>query len=513
LSAFEQAVSVFRQTALALQKEMRVMTLEQRIGARAKEVKDAAVEGAPDELVRQLADATFFSNRYALYFAGQVGLSLIGSKKADIAKQFLFAAQYDSSRNRDLLATKLAGVASDDLRAQVRDATHPLTDDDVKYVLECVFTTWVNQFGWESKPFKDIADQYKLDDFKAVYGNFSIQKGQFKERYDAIVLDDKLMNVKREDVIGNAEYVKEVWQSLLRLAAYDFEFKDNTFCPPSVIFSYGNPGGGKTMTAHALMRSFVEEVCRPNKIPVWAFTHNVTDYGSKYQNETPNQLAALRDKIKNFPGLVVMYAADVDTFLSSRQSGEQSAEESKVTGVYFSFFDGSMIPKNGRFLSIMDANFVDNIDPATKSRLFDKVLELKRFTSPAEFGEYAKRYLTSGSYPVGIADADWEKLGQYLLESPLSNREMSNIFRNLVGNFDVDLALVTKPRAEKIKFRSQYMAGINLDAVIGKCDAFIKTAMEIERRSAEQKKASAMDRWLKALATEADSTAVAAASG
>lgn len=529
LEILEQALGVFRVAALELRKEMDVLTLEQRLGMHLQIAPpEKKKEGIGDDehynehgdgkvlplvdketqsLQRQISDLIFFSNRYALYFAGQVGLALLDSEPAKVENRFSFGTKYDSSKDRDDLTSRLAKVVQEDFSRIVGDKTshqEKLSDEDLKYTLEAVFTSWINQFQWGT--FSELGKQHRIDQLKLRWKGYSVQAGEFKKSYDTIVVDEKFMKAKRDDVIGNEDYKAQVWQSLLRLAGYDFEHQDNPFSPPGVIFTYGAPGGGKTMTAHALIRSFAEEICAKQKIPFWAFTHSITDFGSKYQNETPQQLAAIRDKVRDFPGLVVMYASDVDTIFTSRKSDNTSNEENKVSGVYFSFFDGSMIPRNGRFLAIMDANYVDGIDDATKSRVFDKIIELKRFQTAEEFAEYSLRYLSRGEQ-LGIKDEEWQDIGKYLLDSPLSNREISNILKNLQGDFEVTEEMLGKGREEKLAFRRDYLQGITKDTVIGRCEDFIKTKMEIERASYEAKKGQELEKYLTALATEAEKTA------
>ncbi len=533
IDAYENAVSIFRTTALALRTEMDTLTLEQKLSAltvtkeKLQELRIGGVESSgdvnggvvenkknqrikhadEDELAKQITEAVFFSNRYALYFAGQVGLAMLNSEKANIKNLFTFGGKSDASQDRDDLTRKLAGTVAEDLQRVLGDKSsrqEKLGDEDLKYTLEAVFTSWSNQFQWGT--FAELGKNSGIEKVKLRWKGYSVQAGEFKKSYDTIVVDEKFMKAKRDDVIGNEDYKTQVWQSLLRLAGYDFEHQDNPFSPPGVIFTYGAPGGGKTMTAHALIRSFAEEICAKQKIPFWAFTHSITDFGSKYQNETPQQLAAIRDKVRDFPGLVVMYASDVDTIFTSRKSDNTSNEENKVSGVYFSFFDGSMIPRNGRFLAIMDANYVDGIDDATKSRVFDKIIELKRFQTAVEFAEYSRRYLSRGEQ-LGVKDGEWQEIGKYLLDSPLSNREISNILKNLQGDFNVTEEMLGKGREEKLAFRRDYLQGITKDTVIGRCGEFISTKMEIERASYEAKRGQDLERYLTALATEAEKTA------
>ncbi|MEK6845460.1 MAG: hypothetical protein AABY26_01770, partial [Nanoarchaeota archaeon] len=263
LEVLEQTLGVFRVAALELRKEMDVLTLEQRLGMHLQIVPpEKKKEGTGDNehddgkvlpladketqsLQRQISDLIFFSNRYALYFAGQVGLALLNSEPAKVENRFSFGTKYDSSKDRDDLTSRLAKVVQEDFSRIIVDKKsrqEKLGDEDLKYTLEAVFTSWINQFQWGT--FAELGKSFGIDKLKLRWKGYSVQVGEFKKSYDTIVVDEKFMKAKRDDVIGNEDYKNQVWQSLLRLAGYDFEHQDNPFSPPGVIFTYGTPGGG-----------------------------------------------------------------------------------------------------------------------------------------------------------------------------------------------------------------------------------------------------------------------------
>ena len=410
LEVFEKSVGVFRAAALELRKDMDVITLERRLDSQkgfveARETQSKSASKATYELEKQTSDAILFSNRYALNFAGHVGLALLGTNKADIDKTFAFGTRYETSKERDALTSVLTTMTTEDLTrviTQQQNKGKEVTDDNLKNTLQAVFTSWVNQFSWES--FEDIAAKNKVSDLKLRYGNFSITKDDFSRKFNQVVIDDKIMPITKEDVIGgegtyldgSPKLGSVIWENMKKLSAYDQEKQMNPHKPASTIFTFGGPGSGKTFISHGYLRSFAD-LCRQNNLPLWVMTHSITDYASHYQNQTSNKLAALGEQIKAFPGAVVMYVADADTIFQSRNDPNLSAEQKNTLGIYFKMFDGTMIPKNGKFMSIMDANYIEGIDDATQSRLFDEIVEMKRFDDPTDFAELARRTITKGS--------------------------------------------------------------------------------------------------------------------
>ncbi len=477
LSAFEKALCVFRAASVELRKEMDVLSLEQRLAAMQPKEPLSPEEKA---LQQTIAEAVFLSNRYALAVAGHAGLALLDAEPAAIESIFSFGPRMDTSQDRDALAGALASCAALDILRIAKSKTGE-GDEPLKHTFEAIFTSWTRQFRWQTH--KDAAEKHRLQDLSLKYGTLTMQAGEAKRRFDTVVVDERLMRVTKEEVIGGGELGARVWSNLVKLAAYDPARKKNPYNPASVIFTYGEPGGGKTLTAHAYLQSFAQ-LCREKNIPLWAFTHSTTDYASHYQNKTANELSALAGKVREFPGPVVMYVADADNIFKSRKDPRLTAEQQQTMSVYFKMFDGSFIPKCGKFMAIMDANTLEGIDDATKSRIFDEIVECRRFEKAEHFAELARRCITSGVEGVGLSDADWLAIGEQLLKGPLSNREISHVVGRLRRGFDVPETMLGRQFDEHVAYRNERLKGIiTKENVLKEIDSYIATRMEIERNA------------------------------
>src|SRR3989344_4820057 len=128
LDAYEQAVGVFRAAALGLRTDMDVLTMEQRLSVQRQALAAQPTLATPptaeaagairteiDGLQRELTDTVFFSNRYALAFAGHVGLAVLGTDPVQTENRFTFGTNHDASTDRDTLTAKLAEQAAADL--------------------------------------------------------------------------------------------------------------------------------------------------------------------------------------------------------------------------------------------------------------------------------------------------------------------------------------------------------------------------------------------------------------
>lgn len=502
LDVYEQALAVFRASALELRKAMDVRTLEQRLAVqknalqalhhmRASVSSPLSSQDADSEeiteLAREITDAVFFSNRYALSFAGNVGLALLGGKQSPVSTMIGLGKEYDASTDRDFLTGELTNMASSHLFQQSKEKHlrgEKPNDADIAYVLRGVFTSWINQFSWDT--FRDIATKRNISEVTLRYGNCSLKHGMFKQKYDVVSVDDKFMDVRKEDVIGNQELGNVLWSSFMKLACYDHERRKNPFDPPNSLFIFGEPGCGKTFNVHASIR-FFSEFCKEHGISFKGILHSTTDYASHYQNKTANALAELGREIRDFPGIVAMYVADADNIFPSRKD-DMRIEQKQVQSVYFKMFDGSMIPRNGKFLPIFDANYVEGIDDATKSRIFARTVQMKRFEKPEQFAELLQRTLTKGLETSLLQESEWNELGVYLLSTPLSNREIDHVVKDLRGRLEVPQEMVHHTFEQKIEYRNAELKKIlTLEEIRKAFDTYIATRMEIERASREAK--------------------------
>lgn len=506
LDIFEKVLGVFRASSLQLRKSMDVITLEQKLDSQNHALKDLRkAQGATDidekqreseGLQREITDAIFFSNRYALYLAGQVGLALLDSDPAKVKSKFTFAGKNDASNDRDELTRELAKITRVQLEnvLEAKKQKGEPAEDTLKETLEASFTSWVNQFSWNT--LGGIAKARAIENLNLKYGNYSIKDGEFKKKYSVVEIGNGIMPCRKEDVIPDDEFYDVLWQSFLKLATYNPEKKRASVPAPAVIFTYGPPGCGKTFQSHALIRTFLEDICMKRGIAAKAQIHSVSDFASSYQNQTALNLSILADGIKKHEGIDIMYVADADIIFQSRKDPHMTQEQKQTNGIYMSMFDGTRIPKTGKFLTIMDANYIDGIDDATKSRVFDKIVEMKRFTKPEQFTGLAKNKLMKGITIQVLTDEQWTNLGKYLLESPLSNREIDNIITQIRGGLRVDENIINLGWDKQIEVVNDYFKTITLDVIMEKFDKYIGTRAAMEEASANAKIVSDEQRFL-----------------
>lgn len=469
-----------------------------------KIVKDSYVKKATQTLVKsnkKITDAINTSNSQALAFAGNVGLELLGVDPVDIRSR-AYLGDLAVDRDVDKLVAHLSSVIQNDLTKTTKNmsaklaqaqnladkknitayqAQQEIKDDYLKETLALVFTAWTKQYVPESH--KSVLKERKVDDITTRYGTFSMKNGLFVRKNDLVIRDDRIMNVRKSDIIGNAEFVNVLWNNGMALLGYNQKEKDNKFKPASTIFTYGDPGCGKTYTAHGVLQSLADVAQRVG-LPLKIMSLNVSDFASTYQNATALRLEELAEEINRFNGPVIMYVGDADTIFQSRNAGNITQEQNQTTGVFLKMFDGQLIEKNGKFTTIMDANFIDGIDPATRSRLFDEIQELKRFDQPSHYVEYIKRKLV-GLDNFWVKDKDLMPLGKYILDNNVfSNRTIDHVLKGMQRGFVVTEDMLLLSQKEKSALTKKHMRStITATTLRDSFENYAHTLKNIEKAS------------------------------
>lgn len=167
------------------------------------------------------------------------------------------------------------------------------------------------------------------------------------------------------DVIVSQNTLQEI-KSLISLKMdFDKVFKDmgfeetHKYSKKFIVNFYGEPGTGKTITAHAIAKEFNKKIL-------------LVDYSqieSKYVGDTPKNLKKVFDFARTEECLV--FFDEADAILSRRVTNMQSATDTSVNQTrsvllnILNDFDGDVI---------FATNFISNYDPAFMRRISKHVL-------------------------------------------------------------------------------------------------------------------------------------------
>ena len=250
-----------------------------------------------------------------------------------------------------------------------------------------------------------------------------------------VALEDegsRLLSVWPADVVGNQEYLAAALRLARDVAGFDLDKGQNPKRLNPVLFGQGAPGCGKTMTAHAVGNYFLK-YCKEREVPARFLVIRRTDWASSFQNASATALIKIfREQVDAFPGVVGVYWPDIDTAFAARTDPGLHSEESNILGASFGIFDGTLIPKNGKWFLLCDANFM-NMDEATMSRISQDPHKILGPVTPEEYVELMRDKKLAGFVDLlPIEEDHWLELGQMCIDFGFSGRNVESICQKVL---------------------------------------------------------------------------------
>ncbi len=261
-----------------------------------------------------------------------------------------------------------------------------------------------------------------------------------------------LLPVTPDDIVGNEEYLRAGLRLARDVACYDLQQGRNPKRINPVLFGLGQPGCGKTVTAHAIGRYFLS-YCAERGVPARFQVIRRTDWASSYQNASAANLVRIfREEVYGFEGVCGVYWADIDTAIASRSSAGLRMEEKQNLGAVFGIFDGTLLPKDGKWFLVCDANTM-NMDEAATSRIAQNPFTVE---GPTEVGHHVRlmRDLMLADLAAFLPDGQdaWERLGQAAVSLGLSGRAVEAVAGNVrarIQDFEYPMRYFRADSAER----------------------------------------------------------------
>ena len=299
-----------------------------------------------------------------------------------------------------------------------------------------------------------------------------------------------LKPIRVEDIVGNEEYVQAGLKLARDVAAFDLEAGTSPKRLNPVLFGLGRPGCGKTITAHAIGNYFLE-YCRQRDIPARFKVIRRTDWASAYQNASANQLVKIfKEEVYGFEGVVGVYWPDIDTAFASRGSGDLRMEEKNNLGAVFGIFDGTLIPKDGKWFMMCDANFMQ-MDEATRSRIAQNPFTVAGPTTPQHYVRLFRDILLRDVKRfVHPEDPRWIEVGEACVKHDLSGRNVESITNNIrahVQDFEYPDEYFKATLDRRREIIDQLSKRVTIDEIIERVAKFAEFQVEAEEKAARDR--------------------------
>ena len=291
-----------------------------------------------------------------------------------------------------------------------------------------------------------------------------------------------LLPSQPEDIVGNDDYLQAGLRLARDVAGYDFGRRMNPKYVNPVLFGLGKPGCGKTVTAHAVGNYFLD-YCRARGVAAKVVVVRRTDWASTYQNASAlNLVKMFRDQVYAFDGVCGVYWPDIDTAFASRDSGQLRSEEKQNLAAVFGIFDGTLLPRDGKWFLICDANTM-HMDEATISRISQNPFNVG---GPATRDDYVRLMrdvlLRNVQQHIRCDDNAWATLGDDAARRNLSGRNVEAICRNAMTRiFDFEypdeyFTASSEQRQGIVDGLCRPIGGDDIQAMIDAFDQFLREA-------------------------------------
>ncbi|MGM0595455.1 MAG: AAA family ATPase [Myxococcota bacterium] len=310
---------------------------------------------------------------------------------------------------------------------------------------------------------------------------------------DKIQIKQHLLPITTEQIIGNKEFVNTGIKLVDNLLAYDQTVGKNPKNFNQILFGLGRPGCGKTATANAL-GNYLFAKAKTIDLPAKFKVIRRTDWASSYQNASAQSLIEIfTSTLENFAGVVFFYWPDIDTAFSSRSDNNSGNEESDILGAAFGLFDGTILPFNGQWILVCDANYMQ-MDEATVSRLSQNPQQVNGPETDEDFAKLLHRVLLGKEYEpyLNLDYKKWRKIGKICQFLEISGRDLANISRKLIAKIE-DFPLKEKFFSLDYQQRKEYIKEhrqqINFDFIrsqIEQTNQFKKAAEKLEKEDSIQ---------------------------
>jgi hypothetical protein len=250
-----------------------------------------------------------------------------------------------------------------------------------------------------------------------------------------------LLDVRPADIVGNAEVLEAGMKLARAVAAFDLAANRNPrIVDNPVLFVLGSPGCGKTATAHAVGRAFLD-LCKESGLPARFRVIRRTDWASHYQNKSASDLLRIfREEVFGYHGVCGVYWPDIDTAFAARTDPDIRAEEKSNLATLFGILDGTVGPRNGKWFLLCDANYLQ-MDEAMTSRLTQDPKVAKGPETDADYVRLLRDVKLKSWLDLLPPLGEWPAIGARLKLAGLSGRAVAAV----AGRVSAELQDVEEP--------------------------------------------------------------------
>jgi SpoVK/Ycf46/Vps4 family AAA+-type ATPase len=280
-----------------------------------------------------------------------------------------------------------------------------------------------------------------------------------------------VMSVKREDYVGNEEFLDFLGKSFKSLLDYDLKEKKNPHLVldgfKQTLTAWGEPGTGKTLGI-SLAYNEAQEIAKKFGIPM--YFRELRGFKSQYFGESAKNIRNMFEETKKGDGVYVIVAEDIDTIFFSRENTKDRQEDADIMGEFMNQLEGVTANHLGNYLLIATSNHPLQGDGALMDRLKQGQIEVKRPQNPAQYSAVFKAKLRVAVNNRYAAVRDWNSIGASAYKHALSNRDIRNICLDVLDktkNYSRTPDFYSLSFADRVKYLSSNRKCIGDNEILG----------------------------------------------
>jgi hypothetical protein len=185
-----------------------------------------------------------------------------------------------------------------------------------------------------------------------------------------------------------------------------------------------------------------------------------------------------------------IYWADIDTALASRdQSGLRSEEKANLSAA-FNIFDGTLIPFDGKWFMICDANNLE-MDEALRTRIAKNPFHVVGPENAADYSRLLREILLRDfASLLDATESDWQAIGDLSCKGDISGRGMEGISRQIIDriqDFEYPDEYYRANFEERAAMIARLSKTVDAKTVLSVVERYISFEKQEEERRAKQR--------------------------
>jgi SpoVK/Ycf46/Vps4 family AAA+-type ATPase len=478
---------------LSTEANTAVQSIEKFLGTASAFKRSVLQNGVLDSLSR---DKDEFVDLFSSYAGASAAAAYIDKEYADTP-----ATPLVGKRTIDF---KVGDRVLDDLVCAYLAGSDRATNGEglLRYAKD--FHQWVIAQAIEQKKnprFEELVNKAEKANIRV---NGIIINGFNARKFEAV--QTKAAAYKREDYVGNKEFLETIGHSMTELMDYDFKAKKNPNLDlggfQQTITIWGPPGMGKSMGIGIALN---EAQARANSLGIPFSIRRLDEFKNEFFSKSAQNLREIFDSINKGDSVYAVVVEDIDAVFFARDKLQNRQEDKDILQTVMNQLEGFTSNLSGNYVLIATSNHPLDGDGALMDRLRQCQICVDGPQTVDDYVSVFQAKLRDGIQGGYINVKDWKGIGGIVvppakkpvsyempdlgIEHRISNRDIRNIALTalaLTKNYDRPDKFYTMKYDERVAFLRGQRKPVNEAAFAGVVKKYVEGIEQQRRNDFEQ---------------------------